>query len=80
MKFKYEYKIIDRKLNDLEIRKEYLQESSVNKAGEEALKRIKNAVYCEIYQYRYVRGFLKDRAMIAMLTKGESGEISYRGY
>ncbi len=80
MKFKYEYVLLDKKLTDLDIGKELLNEQIALNCGQTALKSNPKARYCEIYQYRFVKGFQKDRACVGMFTKSESGEISYRGY
>jgi len=82
MKFKFEFKLYDRKLNDVESKsasKDFDNEKSVN-AGAEAELKTSNARYCEIFQYRYVRGNLKDKACIGRFTKDDRGEISYFGY
>lgn len=82
MKFKFEFKLYDRKLNEIEpafASKDYRTEEQANISAQVALKDKANSRFAEIFQYRYVRGYLKDRACIGRFTKGDSGEISYIG-
>lgn len=82
MKFKFEFKLYDRKLNDIECSfasKDYQTEEQANISAKVGLKDKANARYAEIFQYKYIKGFQKDRACIGRFTKGDSGEISYQG-
>jgi hypothetical protein len=82
MQFKYEFKLYDRKLNDVEpsfASKDYQTEEQANISAKVALKDKSNARYAEIFQYRYVKGFMKDKACIGRFTKADNGEMSYIG-
>lgn len=82
MKFKFEFKLYDRKQNEIEspfASKDYQTEEQANISAKVALKDVKNARYAEIFQYKSSRGFMKDRACIGRFTKSDNQEFSYIG-